>query len=98
MHTTHIHPFDIPKAKIASSVKFYRLEELYGELPVWKAVPEVERREIYVDVQHNLAKKEKEDAKALTKRNKKRLGEILDQVRQGNYRGTILRGNNLLLT
>ena len=62
-------------------MKFYRLEELYGELPVWKAVPEVERREIYVDVQHNLAKKEKEDAKALTKRNKKRLGEILDQVR-----------------
>ena len=52
---------------------------------MWKAVPEVERREIYVDVQHNLAKKEKEDAKALTKRNKKRLGEILDQVRQVNY-------------
>ena len=65
---------------------------------MWKAVPEVERREIYVDVQHNLAKKEKEDAKALTKRNKKRLGEILDQVRQVNYRVTILRGNNLLLT
>ena len=61
-------------------MKFYRLEELYSELPVWKSVPEVERREIYVDVQHNLAKKEKEEAKALTKRNKKRLGEILDQV------------------
>ena len=83
---SHLHSH-IPlsrQAKIASSVKFFRLEELYGELPVWKAVPEVERREIYVDVQHNLAKKEKEDAKALTKRNKKRLGEILDQVHNPN--------------
>ena len=72
-------------------MKFYRLEELYGELPVWKAVPEVERREIYVDVQHNLAKKEKEDAKALTKRNKKRLGEILDQVRPAGRSITSVR-------
>ena len=57
---------------------------------MWKAVPEVERREIYVDVQHNLAKKEKEDAKALTKRNKKRLGEILDQVGPVNYIPTLI--------
>jgi pre-mRNA-processing factor 40 len=72
--------FLLNKAKMASTIKYYWLEDRFAELPVWKAVPEVERREIYVDCQHNLAKKEKEDAKTLTKRNTKRLGEILDRM------------------
>ena len=29
------------------------------DLPLWKSVPETERREIFSDVVHNLAKKEK---------------------------------------
>ncbi len=53
---------------------------MFGDLPIWKAVPEVERREIFVDCQHNLAKKEKEAAKALRKKNSRRLADILDRM------------------
>ena len=53
---------------------------MFGELPMWKNVPETERREIYADCQHNLAKKEKEATKALRKKNSRRLADILDQM------------------
>lgn len=38
---------------------------------LWKCVPESERREVYEDVVFNLAKKEKEENKAMRKRNMK---------------------------
>lgn len=57
-----------------------RIEEMFGETPLWKNVPETERREIYVDCQHNLAKKEKEMSKALRKKNSRRLADILDRM------------------
>ena len=89
--------FLVNKAKITSAVKYFRLEDLYSDLAVWKAVPEVERREIYVDCQHNLGKKEKEDLKALTKRNTKRLGEILDRMTGIRYDTTWEQAQQMIL-
>jgi pre-mRNA-processing factor 40 len=66
--------------RINSSVKYYRLEEQFGESPIWKSVPETERRDIYADCMHNLSKKEKEAAKALRKKNSRRLADILDRM------------------
>ena len=48
---------------MSSTIKFYKCEEIFGELPLWKSVPETERKEIFNDVLHNLGKKEKEQAK-----------------------------------
>ena len=48
---------------MTSTIKYYKAEETFNDLPLWKSVPEVERREIFSDVVHNLSKKEKELAK-----------------------------------
>lgn len=61
---------------------------MFGDLPVWKNVPESERRDIYVDCAHNLAKKEKELAKTLRKKNTRRLADILDRMTAIKYNTT----------
>merc|ERR1712037_717869 len=66
--------------RMASTVKYYRCEEIFMDIPLWKSVPDAERREIYLDVVHNLSKKEKEEAKVLRKKNQTRLANILDQM------------------
>lgn len=65
-----------------------RCEELFGASELWKAVPDVTRREIYHDVVFNLAKKEKEDAKQLRKRNMANLAELLDSMVEITYKTT----------
>merc|ERR1719285_1297266 len=74
--------------RMASSVKYYRCEEIFMDIPLWKSVPDQERREIYADVIHNLGKKEKEEAKTLRKRNQSRLADILDQMTRVDHRTT----------
>merc|ERR1711874_297007 len=83
--------------RMSSTVKYYRCEEIFMELPLWKAVPDLERREIYSDVVHNLAKREKEDAKTLRKRNQVRLSDILDQMTKIDHRTTWEQAQQMLL-
>jgi len=83
--------------RMNSTVKYYRCEEIFMELPLWKGVPDLERREIYSDVVHNLSKKEKEDAKTLRKRNQVRLSDILDQMTKIDHRTTWEQAQQMLL-
>ncbi len=55
---------------------------------VWKAVPERERKDLYEDVIFFLAKKEKEEAKALRKRNIEAMNNILDNMTDVTYKTT----------
>ena len=64
---------------------------------MWKNVSEHDRRDIYEDVIFNLAKKEKEDAKALKKRNMKSLQEILDSMTNISYRTTWQEAQQMLI-
>merc|ERR1712079_656977 len=66
-------------------------------LPLWKLVSDIERREIYADVVHNLAKKEKEQTKALRKKNQDRLADILDQMTKIDYKTTWEQAQQMLL-
>ena len=75
----------------------FRIEEVFGDNPIWKAVPEIDRREIYVDCMHNLARKEKDSAKSLQKKNKKRLGEILDRMTSIKHNTTWEQAQQMLL-
>ncbi len=70
---------------------------MFGELPLWKNVPETERREIYSDCQHNLAKKEKEAAKSLRKKNSRRLADILDRMTAIKFSTTWEQAQQMLL-
>ncbi|XP_034238603.1 pre-mRNA-processing factor 40 homolog A [Thrips palmi] len=83
--------------RMTSLTKYYRCEEMYGVLDVWKNVSENDRRDIYEDVIFNLAKKEKEDAKNLKKRNMKTLSEILDSMTSINYRSTWQEAQQVLI-
>ena len=83
--------------RMTSTTKYYRCEEIFAELPLWKLVSDLDRREIYSDVVHNLAKKEKEATKALRKKNQERLADILDQMTKIDYRTTWEQAQQMLL-
>ncbi|RLU23079.1 hypothetical protein DMN91_005357 [Ooceraea biroi] len=72
--------FLLDNDRMMSTTKYYKCEELFGNLEVWRAVGDSDRRDIYEDVIFNLAKREKEEAKQLKKRNTKRLAQVLDTM------------------
>jgi len=83
--------------RITSTMKYFRCDELFGETTVWKNVPEIERREVFEDSMVNLAKKEKEKAKQLRKRNTNRLTDILDRMTNIKYNTTWEQAQQMLL-
>lgn len=80
-----------------STTKYYKCEEMYGNLEVWRSVGDSDRRDIYEDVIFNLAKREKEDAKVLKKRNTKRMAQVLDALTDVTYRTTWQEAQALLI-
>lgn len=77
--------FFLSTDKMTSSTKYYRCEEMFGNVEQWKAVPDAERRDIYEDAIIALSKREKEEAKELKKRNMKKLAELLEKMPQITY-------------
>jgi pre-mRNA-processing factor 40 len=72
----NLEKFLMSHEKIDSNVKYYRCEEMFTGLEVWKTVPEQDRRDIFDDCIFNLAQREKDEAKVLKKRNIKVLSEL----------------------
>ncbi|KAL3308111.1 hypothetical protein Ciccas_013361, partial [Cichlidogyrus casuarinus] len=72
--------FLLEHPKVHSTMSFRQVDQLLKDESVWKAVPASERREIFLDVSAELAKKEKEEAKVLRKRNLQVFGEILLEI------------------
>lgn len=83
--------------RMTSNTKYYKCEEIYGNLETWRAVGDSDRRDIYEDVIFNLAKREKEESKQLKKRNTKRLTQVLDTMTEVTYRTTWQQAQALLL-
>ena len=61
---------------------------MFEDEDVWKAVPDRERKDLYEDVIFFLAKKEKEEAKSLRKRNIEAMNNILDNMTDVTYKTT----------
>ncbi|KAM8933532.1 pre-mRNA-processing factor 40 homolog A [Pelodytes ibericus] len=74
--------------KMTSTTKYKKAEQMFNELDVWNAISERDRLEIYEDVLFYLAKKEKEQAKQLRKRNWEALKNILDNMANVTYSTT----------
>nr|SVE88003.1 EOG090X064W [Daphnia similis] len=89
--------FLLVDSSINSSTKYFRCEEIYGNLEVWKNVPEGERRDIYEDAIFHLSKREKEEEKALRKRNMKNLTRVLDSITDITHRTAWTEAQQLLL-
>lgn len=82
---------------MSSTVKYFRCEEIFGNLEVWKAVPDAERRDIYEEVILALSKREKEETKAIKKRNMKKLAELFEKMPQITYETSWTTAQSLLL-
>nr|CAG4646255.1 EOG090X064W [Macrothrix elegans] len=89
--------FLLSDRRMSSTIKYYRCEELFGSLEVWKNIPESERRDLYEDAIFHLSKKEKENEKALRKRNMKNLTRVLDSMTDITYRTAWTDAQQLLL-
>lgn len=89
--------FLLNNERMNSSIKYYRCHEMFQHLETWKCVPEAERREVYEDVVFNLAKKEKEENKAMRKRNMKVLSEILDSMTNITFKTTWSEAQQMLI-
>lgn len=83
--------------KVDSTTKYYRCEEMFSSLEVWKAVPEPDRRDIYDDCIFNLAQKEKEESKVMRKRNIKVMKKLLESMDTITYETTWSEAQVLLL-
>ncbi|XP_053149813.1 pre-mRNA-processing factor 40 homolog B isoform X1 [Hemicordylus capensis] len=75
-------------SKMSSTTRYRKAEQMFRELEVWAMVPERDRKEIYDDVLFFLAKKEKEHAKQLRKRNIQALKSILDGMSRVSFQTT----------
>lgn len=80
-----------------SLMKFYRCEEVFGTMDVWRVVPEQDRRDIYEDCMFNIAKREKEEARVLKKRNMRVLGDLLQSMAAVSHQTTWSEAQVLLL-
>merc|ERR1712109_404863 len=89
--------FLLHNSRISSTLKYYRCDEMFSETTVWSVVPENDRREIFLEAMHTLAKREKEERKNVRKRNTKRLTEILDRMTGTAHRTTWEQCQQMLL-
>ncbi|KAL1461788.1 hypothetical protein WDU94_013659 [Cyamophila willieti] len=83
--------------QMTSTTRYFRCQELFGDLEVWKNVSDSERRDLYEDVVFNLAKKEKEEGKARKKRNMRELASILDSMQKLDFKTTWQEAQQMLL-
>ncbi|RVE52650.1 hypothetical protein evm_002769 [Chilo suppressalis] len=83
--------------RVTSLTKYYRCEEMFSNLEIWKCVPDADRRDIFEDCIFTIAKREKEEAKALKKRNMKMLAQVLENMNEITYSSTWSEAQVLLL-
>ena len=74
-----------------------KADSLFGDELMWRSVHDRDRRDLFDDVVHLIAKREKEEAKALRKRNIKVFSEILDSMPNLQYSTTWSEAQQMLL-
>ncbi|XP_075974393.1 pre-mRNA processing factor 40 isoform X2 [Anticarsia gemmatalis] len=83
--------------RVTSLTKYYKCEEMFSNLEIWRCVPESDRRDIFDDCIFTITKREKEEAKALKKRNMKMLAQVLENMSEITYSSTWSEAQVLLL-
>lgn len=83
--------------KITSATKYYKCDEMFANQKIWTNVPDQDRRDIYDDCMFNLAKREKEEARVMKKRNMRVLSEVLESMTSVTYQTTWSEAQVMLL-
>ncbi|XP_001950893.1 pre-mRNA-processing factor 40 homolog B isoform X1 [Acyrthosiphon pisum] len=89
--------FFMKNEDVTSKTKYYRLEEKFEHLDIWRNVSEIDRRDVYDDVMFTLAKREKEESKLQKKRNMKQLAAVLDSMTLVDHTTTWYQVQEMLL-
>ncbi|CAI4228888.1 unnamed protein product [Auanema sp. JU1783] len=84
-------------SKMKPSLKYGKAREIFSKDPVWQAVPDEDRQEIFRDVQNFIVRKQDDQEKTVRKRNIKALAEILDSMDQITYKTTWPQAQRLLI-
>ncbi|XP_064614415.1 LOW QUALITY PROTEIN: pre-mRNA-processing factor 40 homolog A-like [Liolophura sinensis] len=83
--------------KMNSTVKYWKADDIFSDNEMWRTVSDRDRRELFDDVVHLLAKREKEEAKTLRERNIEVFKEILDSILSLTYSTTWSEAQQMLL-
>ncbi|VDM10632.1 unnamed protein product, partial [Wuchereria bancrofti] len=83
--------------KVRPTMRYSKAEILFADEPIWKAVHEGERKEIFADALEFIDKREKENAKAVRRRNVQALADILEGMEEITYRTTWAQAQRLLI-
>uniref|UniRef100_A0A915PIK2 FF domain-containing protein n=1 Tax=Setaria digitata TaxID=48799 RepID=A0A915PIK2_9BILA len=83
--------------KVRPTMRYSKAEMLFADEPIWKGVHESERKEIFADALEFIDKREKENAKAVRRRNVQALADILEGMEEITYRTTWAQAQRLLI-
>ncbi|XP_022656646.1 pre-mRNA-processing factor 40 homolog B-like isoform X2 [Varroa destructor] len=89
--------FLLNSPQLNMNVRYKKAYELFGHLPVWTAVGDRERKELYDDIMTIVTKRDKEAQRALRKKNMATLADILDAMAEVTHRTTWQEAQQLLL-
>lgn len=93
----HLNVFLRNHERVNSTTRYRYACELFRDHDAWKLIPDHDRREIFEEAVAMHAKKEREEARELRKRNMRVLTDILDSMTSITFRTTWQEAQQLLL-
>ena len=83
--------------KVKSTLRYQKADSFFSSEPLWRAVSDSERREIFADVIKSVIKRTEEGKRALKERNIKTLSDILDGMQEVTYKTTWSQAQRMLV-
>lgn len=80
-----------------SSLRYQKADSLFFNEPIWRAVSEQERREIFRDMTVIVLEREEKSKKDLHERNVRALADILDGIEEVTHRTTWAQAQRILI-
>nr|VZI12378.1 unnamed protein product [Spirometra erinaceieuropaei] len=93
----NLEKFLLQTKKIHSTMSYRKVDQVLSDVHEWTSVPDHDRRILFADAIQEIAKREKEEAKTLRKRNIKVFNEILNTMPNLTYRTTWSEAQQMLL-
>ncbi|VDO03804.1 unnamed protein product [Rodentolepis nana] len=93
----NLEKFLLQTREIHSTMSYRKVDQVLADVPEWTSVPEHDRKILLSEAMNEIIKREKEEAKALRKKNIKTFNEILSNMPNLTYRTTWNEAQQMLL-
>lgn len=80
-----------------STLRYQKADSLFSNEPIWRAVSEQERHEIFRDMTNIVLEREEKAKKELHERNVRALADILDGIEEVTHRTTWAQAQRILI-